>query len=66
MHSLENGFILIVDDNATNLSVLSKTLKTAGFKVRVAVDGESAIEQVEYEPPELILLDIKMPGIDGF
>ncbi len=66
MHSLENGFILIVDDNATNLSVLSKTLKSAGFKVRVAVDGESAIEQVEYDPPELILLDIKMPGIDGF
>lgn len=66
MHNLETGFILIVDDNATNLSVLSKTLKNAGFKVRVAVDGESAIEQVEYDPPELILLDIKMPGIDGF
>lgn len=66
MHSLETGFILIVDDNATNLSVLSKTLKTAGFKVRVAVDGESAIEQVKDDPPELILLDILMPGLDGF
>ena len=66
MHSLETGFILIVDDNATNLSVLSKNLKTAGFKVRVAIDGETAIEQVKDEPPELILLDIIMPGIDGF
>ena len=66
MHSLKTGFILIVDDNATNLSVLSKILKTAGFKVRVAIDGETAIEQVKDDPPELILLDIKMPGLDGF
>jgi diguanylate cyclase (GGDEF)-like protein len=58
--------ILIVDDNPTNLSVLSHALKTAGYKVRVAVDGESAIAQVEEEPPELILLDVQMPGIDGF
>jgi signal transduction histidine kinase len=59
-------FILVVDDNPTNLSVLTQALKSAGFKVRVAVDGESAIEQVQYEPPALILLDVQMPGIDGF
>ena len=67
-------FILIVDDSATNLSVLSQALKTAGYKVRVAVDGESAIEMLEKcaiyptkNPfPELILLDVQMPGIDGF
>ena len=62
----EIGAILIVDDNPTNLSVLSQTLKSAGFKVRVAMDGESAIEQVQEELPELILLDVQMPGIDGF
>jgi diguanylate cyclase (GGDEF)-like protein len=62
----ESGTILIVDDNPTNLSVLSHALKDAGFKNRVAMDGESAIEQVNEEPPELILLDIQMPGIDGF
>jgi DNA-binding response OmpR family regulator len=66
MDSPYSEVILIVDDNHTNLSVLSKVLKSAGLKVRVAVDGESAIAQVEYDPPGLILLDIQMPGIDGF
>jgi diguanylate cyclase (GGDEF)-like protein len=61
-----NGVILIVDDNPTNLSVLSLALKAAGYKTRVAMDGESAIEQVQADAPELILLDVQMPGIDGF
>ncbi|MEM6445968.1 MAG: PleD family two-component system response regulator [Cyanobacteria bacterium P01_D01_bin.123] len=60
------GFILIVDDNPTNLSVLSHALKDAGFRVRVAMDGESAVEQSIEDLPELILLDIQMPGMDGF
>ncbi|BAY66364.1 response regulator receiver sensor signal transduction histidine kinase [Calothrix brevissima NIES-22] len=60
------GFILIVDDNPTNLSVLSEALTSKGLRFRVAVDGESAIAQVERNQPELILLDIQMPGIDGF
>jgi signal transduction histidine kinase len=60
------GFILIVDDNPTNLSVLSEALSGAGFSFRVAMDGESALEQVERHLPELILLDVQMPGIDGF
>ncbi|AFZ37664.1 response regulator receiver sensor hybrid histidine kinase [Stanieria cyanosphaera PCC 7437] len=58
--------ILIVDDNPNNLEVLSETLMSAGFQVAVALDGETAIEQIEYHQPELILLDIMMPGIDGF
>ncbi|BAU64536.1 integral membrane sensor hybrid histidine kinase [Stanieria sp. NIES-3757] len=58
--------ILIVDDNPNNLEVLSETLIRAGFQVAVAIDGETAIEQIEYHRPELILLDIMMPGIDGF
>jgi diguanylate cyclase (GGDEF)-like protein len=58
--------ILLVDDNPTNLSVLSHALKEIGYKIRVAIDGESAIEQIDNEPPDLILLDIQMPGIDGF
>jgi diguanylate cyclase (GGDEF)-like protein len=66
MNTQDIGAILIVDDNPTNLSVLSQALKSAGFKVRVAMDGESAIEQVREELPELILLDVQMPGIDGF
>jgi signal transduction histidine kinase len=58
--------ILVVDDNPTNLEVLSETLATAGFEVAVAIDGETALEQVSYQKPGLILLDIMMPGIDGF
>ncbi|MBW4666100.1 MAG: hybrid sensor histidine kinase/response regulator [Cyanomargarita calcarea GSE-NOS-MK-12-04C] len=60
------GFILIVDDNPTNLSVLSQALKSAGFTIRIAEDGESAISLVSRKPPALILLDIQMPGISGF
>ncbi|MDZ7958608.1 MAG: response regulator [Aulosira sp. DedQUE10] len=61
-----NGFILIVDDNPTNLSVLCEALNSEGFRFRVAVNGESAIAQAERNQPELILLDVQMPGIDGF
>ena len=62
----EKGIILIVDDNPTNLSLLFDFLADSGFKVLVARDGESAIQKVEYAPPDLILLDVIMPGIDGF
>jgi two-component system sensor histidine kinase/response regulator len=64
--NLEKGIILLVDDTPTNLSVLFDSLSNSGFKMLVALDGESAIEQVDYVVPDLILLDILMPGIDGF
>ncbi len=64
-HSLE-GCVLVVDDNPTNLSVLVNLLRDVGLRVLVATDGESAIEQTEYVKPDLILLDVMMPGIDGF
>ncbi|AFY35839.1 response regulator [Calothrix sp. PCC 7507] len=60
------GSILIVDDNPTNLEVLSDTLTAAGFQVAVALDGETALEQVQYYQADLIILDVMMPGIDGF
>jgi signal transduction histidine kinase len=66
MPSSTEPFILIVDDNPTNLSVLSQSLKSAGYKVRMAMDGEDALEQVGLAHPELILLDIQMPKLDGF
>lgn len=62
----EGQSILIVDDNPNNLEVLAHILTDVGYQVSVAIDGETAIEQVEYHQPELILLDIMMPGIDGF
>jgi signal transduction histidine kinase len=60
------GFILIVDDMPNNLAVMSETLTNAGFDIATALDGERALEQVKYSEPDLILLDIMMPGIDGF
>lgn len=62
----DDTVILLVDDNPTNLSVLSHSLKAAGLKTRFAVDGESAIEQAIEDAPDLILLDLQMPGMDGF
>lgn len=64
--NIENGIILIVDDNPTNLGVLFDFLTDSGFQVLVAQDGEDAIEHVQYALPDLILLDVLMPGIDGF
>ncbi|HEY9693188.1 MAG TPA: response regulator [Oculatellaceae cyanobacterium] len=64
--STDKGVILIIDDTPTNLEILLDFLEDYGFKVVVSEDGESAIEMAEYAPPDLILLDIIMPGIDGF
>ncbi len=58
--------ILVVDDTPTNINLLLEYLGQQGFKVLVAIDGESAIEQAEFAQPDLILLDVLMPGIDGF
>ncbi|MBE9031274.1 response regulator [filamentous cyanobacterium LEGE 11480] len=66
MLTADNDFILIVDDNPTNLSVLAQALKASGFKVRVAADGETALAIASQHHPAIILLDVQMPGIDGF
>lgn len=64
--NVEEGVILIVDDTPTNLEMLLDFLEAAGFKVVIAEDGQRAIGLAKYAPPDLILLDILMPGIDGF
>ncbi len=66
MMTIENGTLLLVDDIPTNLKMLFNYLKSLGFKVRIANNGEKAIEQVERTPPDLILLDVMMPNLDGF
>jgi DNA-binding response OmpR family regulator len=58
--------ILVVDDNPDNLRLLFHYLKDAGFRALAATDGTMAIQQAERAQPDLILLDIMMPGIDGF
>lgn len=58
--------ILLVDDNTTNLQVLHETLAGLGYKFLIAKNGESALAIALKAKPSLILLDIMMPGIDGF
>jgi signal transduction histidine kinase len=60
------GLILIVDDTPTNLDILSEALSDAGYDVAIATSGERALQQLQRRSPDLILLDVMMPGIDGF
>ena len=62
----ESQYILVVDDNPNNLKVLSQTLTRAGLEIAIANNGENALKQINYDLPTLILLDVMMPGIDGF
>lgn len=58
--------ILIVDDNSNNLQVLSIILKNCGYQVRKAVNGAMALASAQLDPPDLILLDVCMPQMDGY
>ena len=58
--------VLLVDDNAQNLKVLYETLKDQGYRLLVANDGEKALALADRDQPEVILLDIMMPGLDGY
>lgn len=58
--------ILIVDDMPVNLAVLVEYLTEYGFNIRIARRGETALQRVHYDAPDLILLDVLLPGIDGF
>ncbi len=66
MPKTDNGFVLIVDDTPTNLAVISEALSDAGYETAVATSGERALKQLARRSPDLILLDVMMPGIDGF
>lgn len=61
-----NGKILAVDDTPASLKLLTNLLKTEGYEVRSAISGELALQSAINNPPELILLDIRMPDMDGF
>ncbi|MFA6435266.1 MAG: response regulator [Elusimicrobiales bacterium] len=58
--------ILIVDDTPANLELLSGMLKERRYKLRAAISGELALQAAHNDPPDLILLDINMPGMDGY
>ena len=57
--------VLIVDDNKTNCEVLERRLSQNGLSCRVAFDGTTAIQEVESKTPDLILLDVMLPDING-
>jgi diguanylate cyclase (GGDEF)-like protein len=60
------GNILIVDDTPENLTVLRQMLTAHGYRVRPAINGETALKTIQTSLPDLILLDIMMDGLDGF
>lgn len=66
MKSNTKDTVLIVDDEAANLSVLFEQLYQANFRVLVAEDGTSALKRTRRVTPDIILLDVKLPDIDGF
>ena len=58
--------IFIVDDNLNNLQIIARILKEAGYKISLAENGKSALTQLEKHLPDLILLDVMMPEMDGY
>ncbi len=66
LEQMNNKVILIVDDEPHNIDVLFDDLTQAGFKILVAENGETALKRISHINPDIILLDVKMPGIDGF
>ncbi len=58
--------ILVVDDNTTNLKLLSVLLRSEGYEVLAAQDAQQALEILRRVRPRLILMDLQMPGMDGF
>jgi len=57
--------VLIVDDNEDNVHILSTSLLKRGYEIRIARDGSSALASVRQQRPDVILLDVMMPGMDG-
>ncbi len=62
----KNYSILIIDDNHYNLKMSADCLKMYGFKIEMAINGEIGLQKVRKFQPDIILLDVMMPGIDGF
>ena len=58
--------ILVVEDNERNLKLLRDVLDHAGYDVRAARTAEDGIRMATDEPPDLVLMDLQLPGIDGF
>lgn len=62
----QNEVVLIIDDNPTNLGVVVESLEQSGFKIIIARNGETGLKRAKFATPDIILLDVVMPGISGF
>lgn len=58
--------ILLVEDNELNRDMLSRRLKKRGFEITIAIDGQQGIDMATASPPDLILLDMSLPVVDGW
>ena len=58
--------VLVVDDLSTELEMICRILQDAGISVERARDGEEAIDLIQASPPDLVILDVVMPGMNGF
>ncbi len=66
MTTADTDYILAVDDTPASLRLLTDILNGEGYQVRSAINGELALRAAQTQPPQLILLDVSMPGMDGF
>jgi len=58
--------VLVVDDNFVNVRLLEELLKSASYEVATAMNGEAALEKIAQSRPDIVLLDVMMPGMDGY
>src|SRR5689334_1924873 len=65
-HTTAPANVLIVDDTPDNIRVLTAIIERLGYEVRPATSGAQALQAVEHDPPDLVLLDITMPEMDGY
>mgnify|MGYP006292751747 CR=1 FL=1 len=66
MENARKKKILVVDDSETNLLLLRAVLEDAGYEVELLNDSREAMEYIHHHKPDLVLLDLLMPGMDGF